>query len=190
MLYFLREGIGQPRESAHAHTHRQIAALDKRRGNVFVVWFADDPALARSAAFRRAVAAFITLALRCAVELDQHSVIYVPAEGVLDGNDVRLMTVSGQLDPVRQATGEVVNKAVGRLLVAAINTVSRDQFGVGAKCGPGIYVPEPERAAILGRDVLFLCIAEGPNLIALDALALEVGKCAVLVNSTGIAKLN
>lgn len=34
VLDLLREGVGQPRKSPHAHAHREVLALDKRCGDV------------------------------------------------------------------------------------------------------------------------------------------------------------
>jgi hypothetical protein len=56
-LDLLGKSVGQAREAAHVHPHRQVLALDVGRGGVLGVGLAFDVALLRSDALGRPAAA-------------------------------------------------------------------------------------------------------------------------------------
>jgi hypothetical protein len=65
--------------------------------------------------------------------------------------------------------------------IAAADDPGRDQLRVGAQGRPGPNIPVAERSELVRWHVLLLRVAEGPNLVGLDALAREVDQHAVLV---------
>ncbi len=50
VLYLLAEGVGQPREAAHVHSHAQAVALNMRRADGFPVRVSRDDNLPRAPA--------------------------------------------------------------------------------------------------------------------------------------------
>src|SRR5258708_21813181 len=81
ILYFFGEGVSQPRESAHRHTHGQVLAFNVGSRNILFGRVAGNSLFAYSAALSRAVTALAAFAFRLAVELVQHSVVNIRAEG-------------------------------------------------------------------------------------------------------------
>src|ERR1019366_9324913 len=111
VLKFLTESVRQPRESAHSHPHRKIAAFHKRRADMFGIRIAAKYASATANAGCRAVARFRAVA-RCAVNLDEHRVVNVRSEGVLDSVGINAMAVRGQLNPVADPARNVLHEFV------------------------------------------------------------------------------
>ena len=70
------------------------------------MWIADDGSAARSDALGGAVA--LLFARICPVQLYQHGVVHVAAEGVVHGFQVCLVAVRRELYPLCQALAEVV----------------------------------------------------------------------------------
>src|SRR5262249_18358439 len=99
ILDLLAESIGQACKSAHPHAHRQILSFHKGSTDVPGVWVAADRGRAASNARCRAVSAFVQ-AGRHPVNLDQHAVVNVCAEGTSDGIHKDPMPVSGEMNPV------------------------------------------------------------------------------------------
>ena len=86
--------------------------------------------------------------------------------------------------------GKIINEQPGVFSIAPTYKETRDQLGVCAKRRPSVYVTITQHAAFTFRDVLFLCIAEGPNLVTLDVFAAEVTERPILVNHERLAGIN
>src|SRR5579862_5497444 len=184
VLQLLGEGVGQPRESSHPHPHRQVLPLDVAGRNVVGVRVAGDDLGLLAEADGRGVAARPRAAGsgRGREDLDQLGVVNVALECVTDSGQVKVVAVRGQLDTVAQPPCEVAYELDGGVQVAVVNPVGRDELGVGVHRHPRPHVAVAQLALLVGRDVLLLGIAEGPNLVTLDSLAREVAHHSVLVD--------
>lgn len=101
VLNLLGERIGQSRKPPHIHPHRQILPLRKAGGDMLTVGIPHDLVRPCPTALRGAVAGWAFLR-RSGVQLFQHGVVNLTAKGFLDGSQVRLMPVCGQLHPMGQ----------------------------------------------------------------------------------------
>jgi len=79
----LGEGVRQPSEPAHAHSHGQIVPLDVRRADVLRIWVTLDSLLPRAEALRRAVAALGSIR-NLTVELHKLGIVDVATERALN----------------------------------------------------------------------------------------------------------
>lgn len=110
-LDLLRERVGQAGESAHAHPHCQVVPLGVARGDMVGIGVGRDDFCPGPDAVGRAIADFAVL--RSTVELDQHGVINICPEGILDSREVGFMPVRGELNPIRQPSGQAANELEG-----------------------------------------------------------------------------
>jgi len=185
VLDLLGEGIGQPRESPHPHSHREVLPLYVAGRNVLRVGLSRNNAALSPDAVGTTVAPG-ALRLR-AIYLVEYGVVDVSAEGFLDGVDVRPITVRRQLDAVGKPVGQVRDKSACVCACAPSYQPTRDNLGVGAEGSPCPHVPIAELALVLLRDILVFGVAERPYLIALNPLAGQVAKVLVLIPLTGFA---
>lgn len=77
---FLAEGVCEPCEAPHLHTHGEVLALDKAGRNVRGVTIARDSPPFASNTLCRAISGFL---LACPINLHQHGVINLAAESAL-----------------------------------------------------------------------------------------------------------
>ena len=101
VLYFLAEGVGQPREPTHLHSHREVLALDIARRHVLWVRIATDLSLPGSVALSRGIAV-IPVWLR-PEQFDKHRIVNLPAESAVDGLKISFVAITGKLHPIRQS---------------------------------------------------------------------------------------
>jgi len=99
------------------------------------------------------------------------------------------VSVRCKLNAIGKARGQILGEEVRVLGITLADHVARDQLGIGANRGPGPYVTNAVNAFQIGRDVLFLGVAERPDFIALDALARQVAQCAILEVRTSRANV-
>ena len=95
VLTVLLKRVCLARVAAHRHAHDQVLPLDQRRRDALGI----RPALDHG----REAPACVAAGAGRAEDLDQHGVVDIVAERVLDGLEVGHMSVAGQLDAVRQA---------------------------------------------------------------------------------------
>lgn len=134
--------------------------------------------LACAHALRRAVAHFSTLR-RVAVNLHEHRVIHVRAEGVFDGTEIRLVSVRRELHAIREPVCEIVNEMVCGPGIAGADEPARHEFRLRVNRRPRPAIA-PAIFLLLIASVLLFRPDESPNLIALNPLAREIAKRAVL----------
>lgn len=94
------------------HPHVEIIALGIGRADVLHIGLAADDAFDSASAFGGAVAA--RAFGRRAVELDQHGVIDFATESCVDRVEISLVSVRRDLNALRQARGEIVDKLFRR----------------------------------------------------------------------------
>ena len=111
-LDLFREAIGQAREAAHVHPHREVLALHKRRGNVARVGKAFHRGPRRAHKLRGGVASAARLAAAgTAVDLIEDRVVHV-TERIFDRVQVDAKAVRRDLDSVRNARRNIVHEDV------------------------------------------------------------------------------
>ena len=115
------------------------------------------------------------------VDLVQHGVVDAGAEGALDGLQVDVISVRGQLDAAGQPVGQVVHERVGRVEVASTDEPRWDELRVRVKRDPCPHVASHVGGVLRGRHGLLLGVAELPNLVTLNPSARQVPQRAVLV---------
>ena len=114
----------------------------------------DDPTLAGSDTRRGAVAG-ISLR-RVAVDFDGLGIVHIAAESALDGLQIRLVPIRGQLNPVRQPAAQIVHELDCRRARAIPDLVGQDHLAVAVERGPGPHIADTLGRGLRFRDVLFL----------------------------------
>ncbi len=179
ILDLFRESIRQPREAAHRHTHREVLAFDVACRNVAAIGPSCDCRGHRANALSGTVAS-----LRFGIvpiELDQHRVVNVGAKCILDRLQIYAVAICGQLNAISKTAGQIVHKSLGGLRSPRAESERGNQFSIGINRNPRPNVSISELAAQLFRDILFLRVAELPNLVALNSLAGQVAERLVLI---------
>lgn len=125
-----------------------------------------------------------------AIELDEHRIVNIAAKGIGNGFQVCLVAIGGELNAMGQPAGNVLHKLMGIASVTATNQVGQNQLGIGIDGGPSPDITNAFRALHIFGDVLLFSVNEGPDLIALDSVALQVHQGLALVVSTSRAKVN
>ena len=77
VLKLLTEAVGQPRESANLHSHREVLAFNNRCADAFRIRVSDNRDHLRAGDFSGAVARFVALGSR--VNLDEPGEVYAVA---------------------------------------------------------------------------------------------------------------
>jgi len=188
ILKLLRKRVGQPREAAHPHPHREILPLDKTGADVRTVWVPRHRLFFAALALGRAVALFTFR--RFAVNLHQHRVVNFFTERSLYGIQVNGVAVSRQLDAIGETLSKILNeRACGGGMTPADHERA-DQFRIGVHGNPSPDIANRTARVIRFCDVLFLRADERPNFVALNALARQVHQTIVHVLRAGRAQFN
>src|SRR6266496_3339655 len=187
IFHLLRESVGQSCEPAHRHTHCEVLPLNVACGDVLVIGRTTNDCLTCPHADCGAVASVWRVAL--AVNLLQHRIINVLAEGIPNRVQINAVTVGRKLDAVRQTLSQVLNKVMRCSPVTAANEPAMNELCVGINRDPCPSVPCRSIHSLLKRAVFVLGVNERPNLVALDSLAGKIAKNFVLVLRTGAAKI-
>ncbi len=161
----LREGIGQPRESAHGHSHGEVLSLHVGRGYALPVGVSGYYGGVGCHEVRWPVSVAGDTVLP--EVLDLLGIVGVGSEGLLDGPDVGGETVSGDLDAVSvQAGPQLLHEAVGTIGVPLPDVEAGNELCVRVQGDKDELVAPLRRiaavqVALLGMDIR-------PNLVALD----------------------
>ena len=165
---FFENPLVRRSKAAHRHPHCQILTLNIAGRNVLLVGLPNDWGSHCSNALRGAIARIFTLRF-VPVQFDQHSVINFSPERQFHSSQIDSQSIRGQLDAVGQPSGQVVHEVLGIPSIARAHAPAGNQFSVRTNCGPRPHVTIAKLAAKFFRHILFLRIAELPNLIALDS---------------------
>ena len=98
ILDFLRERIGQPSESAHLHSHREVLALDVAGADVFSGRTTANRSLRRTRADSGAVTALGVARLR--IVFDQLPIVDVALESTANSREVGAMGIRRELNAI------------------------------------------------------------------------------------------
>lgn len=178
-----RERIGQSSKPAHIHSHVQVLPLDVA-GRDVLRFRSTSHGLAKSAKTLRRAVAFLPFRI-VAVDLVKLRIINSGSKSVIHGSQIHLVSVRGQLNPVRQAPGNVLKELRCVPGVPPSNKPAKYQlcFGVNRRERPNIT----RDLAFRNRrcQILLFAVAEAPNLIDLDALGWNVADNPILVLRAG-----
>ena len=180
IVELLAEGIRQPSEAAHIHSHVEILALHKTGGDVRLIWVADDFDALGAKTLCGAVA-FLSLRI-VAEDLHQLRVVDLISKRIRNGKQVHLMAVRGQLDSVRQPASNILKEVRRTPRIPPAYSPTDNKLRVRVNCGEGPNVSSVSGAIPHGlRNVLLLGRDKAPNLIDLDTLRRYVANSHVLV---------
>jgi len=188
ILNLLGKAIGQPGKAAHPHPHCEILPFNKAGGNVFGIRVARDFDCDTAGAFVRAVVCLT--ATRRAVHLHQHGIINLTAKGIFNGSQIRLVSIRRKLDTAGKTAFQIVNELIRSARVACADVPARNQLCVGVNRRPRPHIAVTPLAFLFFRYVLFLGVAEAPNLIALNLGARQIAQRLTLVRGTGRAEFD
>ena len=180
VLDLFGEGVSQPREPANRHANREIMALNIAGVDVLRVRRAGNRVALASKAHSGAVA--LLSVVGHSVDLDQHRVVNVAAECLVNRLNVELQAIAGKLDAIGQPPRKIFNEVPSAVRIAVCNRPTRYQLRIGINCSPE---PCIARAGVLRgdvcRDVLLLAVAEGPAFINLHPFAVQVAEHTILI---------
>jgi len=125
-----------------------------------------DRGLLADDANRRAVALLFSLV--CAIELQQHGVVDVRAEGILDRIEVGLVAVRGQLHAMPQAPREVLNERCGTADTTRSYEPARNELCVCVDGRPRPDAADSKLVALLLWRILILRADVTPDFVALN----------------------
>lgn len=177
---FLGEGISKSSKSPNRHANRKVVALDITSADVLRVWGTGN-CVALTPETNGGAITFLSI-FRNAIHLHQLGVVDIIAKCLIDCLGVKLQTIAGELDAIRQSTREVLDEVSRGLRCSRSNHPAGHELGIGIDCGPQ---PRVTSAVVLLRDirgdVLSLAVAERPAFIDLHPFAFQVAEHAVLV---------
>jgi hypothetical protein len=188
ILDLFAESVGQSGEAAHLHSHREILAFRVTRGHIRRVRVARHPKRSASGTHRRAVMVFY--ARWTAVHLDQHRIVNLSAEGILNGRQIRLVAVSGELYASEQPTLEIVDEVIRRARIPRSDKPTRNEFRVRVDCRPRPHAAVTEFVNFIVWQVRVFGVTEAPNFIALDSRACQVAQVFILILSARAASFD
>lgn len=182
VLKFLAKSIGQASIAPHAHTHREIASLHKTCGDMLRVGLAAENASPASYARRRTVPRFRAVA-GCAIQLDQHCIIYFRAKGAFDRISVNAMPVSRELNPISKTGSNVSHENLRGFGPAISEHVGNNQFAVAVQCSPR---PDATETALhlFQCQILVFAVNERPYLVALQAPDAGIANVGMMIGRT------
>src|ERR1035437_7806378 len=180
VLDLFRECVSQPRESANRHPNREIVTLDITAVDVLRVRGSGNR-VALAAKARSGAVALLSV-VGDSVDLNQHRVVNVAAERLVNRLNVEFQAIAGKLDAIGQPPRKIFDEVSRAVRVALRNKPTGYQLGIGVNRGP-----EPRIASagvLLGhirRNVLLLGVHKRPAFIHLHPFAVQVTECPVLV---------
>jgi len=183
----LAETIGQPRESTHAHSHREVLAFNVARRNVLGIRVSRYFANKRSKTLCGTVARIV--GRRRTVNFHQLRIVDFRTESAVNSRQIGLMAVRRKLDTILKPLRKIVHEVVSATGITQTHEERRNEFGISANRSPGPAIAVTEFALLVHRDVLLFGVAERPNLIGLDSLAGQVPQVDVLVLGACLANL-
>jgi len=187
ILHLFAKSVRQSRESAHSHSHSQILALSVAGRNVIVVRITANHRAPRTHALSGRVTRLWGQWL-IAIKFNQHRVVNLSPESLIDRDQVSSETVRGQLHAICKALLQVAKEMVSRCRVSWPDKPARDKFCVAVNSNPSPSISAALHA-LFCRCVLFLRVNKRPNLVALDSAAFQIAKHPVLILRASAAKI-
>lgn len=168
ILQLLAEGTGKPGEPSHAHPHSKVLALHKASGNVRNVRIALNWGSSRAHNMRRAISSGADRS--SLIAFDDLAVINLQAKSLFGSIHVCRQSVGRKLDPVREASSQIVQKCHRISQIALPDSIGGNQLSLRIERNPGILIAN-SGSVIGGAQVALLLLNKAPNLILLDLSA-------------------
>lgn len=185
IFHFLTKGVRESGKPANVHSHGEILSLDVAGGDMLRVRVARHRQLQAIQADSRAVAR-LSVTSR-AINLHEHRVVNVPAEGILYSRQVHLVAVRRQLNAVRHALGDILQEVRRAARVTKADQPAQDQLALRFNRNERPDIAREPTSRHLRRDMLLFRAHEGPDFINLDTLRSHVADRGVLVFGAGAA---
>jgi len=186
VLDLFGKGIGQPGKAAHSHSHVEVLAFDVGSRNMLGIGVASD-GLRDCADTSRGAVSRVRFKI-APVNLHEHCVVDPSAERILNGCQIHLVAVCGQLDAVRQPRLNVLKERGCKPRVSLSYHPTDNQLAICVNRGERPHVAANAITRdLLFRDVLLLAGDERSDLVDLYALGLDVADGGVQELSTGRA---
>jgi len=189
VLNLLGESSSQSIESAYRHPNREVMTFDVASVDVLRIGCSGNRVTLTSKAHSGAVA--LLSIVGNTVDLHQHRVVHVAAKRPINRLDVKLQSIAGKLDAIRQSSSKIFNKVPRSFRGTLPDVPARHQLAVCVNCGPEPCIARTGVVLSDVRgDVLLFGIHERPALINLHPFAFQVAEHPVLVIGTERAKFN
>lgn len=178
VVQLLAEPVRQAGEAAQMHPHAEIRPLDVAGGDALnprvsahADWYSVHNLCGRIP--------IGSLSIGFPVDFKQLGVVHVRPEVFLDGSDVGLETVSGNLATPRRVNPcvQVADKFEGRETVALPDAVGKNQFGLAVQCHERVGVTP--LLGVVAAKTSFFGMDKTPKLIGLDKPRPEIPDSAV-----------
>lgn len=185
---FLGKRVGQACGSSHAHSHSEVLPFNETCRDVLWIRPTRNRRGLRSNAFRGAVACFFFVIF--AVNFIQHCVVDVSAERVFNGGQIGAVSISCELNTIRESRTKIVNELMGASGASISNEPRHGQLGIRVNRNPGPNIAESEFSLLGFWNVCGLGINERPNLVALNPARFHVADMLVMIHGTGSPNRN
>jgi hypothetical protein len=124
---------------------------------------------------------------RVTVEFYQHRVVDFRPESIINGDQIRLVAVSRELNAIGKSLLQIGHEMITRCRVARADEPARDKFCVRVERNPSPNIATAF-CSLFGGAVLFLRVNKRPNFIALYSAAFQIAQNFVLIFRAGAAK--
>lgn len=172
--------IGEAREAAHGHPHREVLPLDKRRADFGHV------GVAKAALLLGTHADIISLFI-LAVNLDELGKVRI-FESQANRETVWCVPICGHLDMSREALADIAAEFIGGGSIAVPYQPAHHELGVWAKRRPGPHIAR--MIAFSVGFVLLFAADKRPDFIHLNLSAWQVRQVLVLIPLASLAEIN
>ncbi len=185
-----RSALVKPGEAAHLHPHGEVLPLHIAGGDMGRIGSSRSLRLVSVPRHCAGLYRFLPFGI-VAVNLDQLGVVDALTESVRNSHQVHLVAVRGQLNSIRQATGNVLKEFGSAPRIPPSNKPTDSELGMSFDSdeGPRIANRSPFGTSLSG-DVLLLAANERPDLIDLNPLRRECCGGGVLVFGAGCANFS
>jgi hypothetical protein len=163
---FFTKGVRQSRQTSDLHPHSEILSLNVGCANLRRVRISKDGFWDGLHNFTRTVPLF-AFTRRC-IDLDQHSVIDAIQQRVIDGVDVGLEAVRGDLESLRRSRGpQAFDKNIRCGFVPATQSEVQNQFRFSLDSNESVRITDGVVVGFLRALVGFFLPDESPQLVTL-----------------------
>ena len=116
---------------------------------------------------------------RFSINLDQHRVVHIGTESILNRNQISPVAVGRDLYAMAKPSSQVVNEFNGAVRIALANQPRRDNLRIGVDGNPSPHIA-PSLGFLFGRRNLFFRTTKRPNFINLNSPTGQPAKHNVL----------
>jgi hypothetical protein len=174
---------------SEAYREGRLTALYVAGGDVGWVRVPDHGANRCTDALRRAVSPLVSCRVR-PVELNEHRIVDLIAEGARNGCQVRSVPIGGKLHAVGESATKIRQELKGGSCVPRPDEPRGYELGIRTNGRPGPHVPVAELPLVFLGYIFLFGIDKAPYLAALDSLARQVEQRHVLELRAGFPDLS